>query len=63
MKLADLKDVISKDSTVGITAPNYDDLPIVDTWGNWINGGFKTLDVEVISISSCAFILLELRID
>lgn len=63
MKLIDLKDIISKDSTVGITAPDYNDLPIVDTWENWINGGLKTLDVEVISISSCAFILLELKTD
>lgn len=63
MKLIDLKDIISKDSTVGITAVDYDDLPLVDTWENWINGGFKTLDVEVARISSCAYILLELKID
>lgn len=62
MKLIDLKDIISKDSTVGITAPDYDDLPILDTWENWINGGFKTLDVEVSEISSQACILLELKI-
>ena len=41
MKLIDLKDIISKDSDVGITAADYHDLPIVDTWENWINGGFK----------------------
>lgn len=63
MKLIDLKDIISKDSKVGITAKEYEDLPIVDTWENWINRRFKTLDVEVLSISSCAFILLELKID
>ena len=62
MKLIDLKDIISKDSTVGITAPDYDDLPFLDTWENWINGGFKTLDVEVTKISSAACILLELKI-
>lgn len=63
MKLIDLKDIISKDSTVGITAVDYDDLPLVDTWENWINGGLKTLDVDVTRISSCAYILLELKID
>ncbi len=63
MKLIDLKDIISKDSDVGITAADYHDLPIVDTWENWINGGFKSLDVEVTRISSCAYILLELRVD
>ena len=63
IKLSDLKDVISEDSDVGITAEDYDDLPIVDTWGNWINGGFKTLDVEVTRITSCAYILLELKVD
>lgn len=59
--LNDLKEVISKDSTVGITAKDYDDLPIMDTWENWINGGFKTFDVEVTRISSQACILLELK--
>lgn len=63
IKLSDLKDVISEDSDVGITAEDYDDLPIVDTWGNWINVGFKTLDVEVTRITSCAYILLELKVD
>ena len=63
IKLSDLKDVISEDSDVGITAEDYDDLPIVDTWGNWINGGFKTLDVEVTRITSYAYILLELKVD
>ena len=63
MKLIDLKDIISKDSDVGFTVVDYDDLPIVDTWGNWINGGLKTLDVEVTKISSCAYILLELKIN
>lgn len=63
IKLSDLKDIISEDSDVGITAPDYHDLPIVDTWGNWINGGFKTLDVEVTRISSCAYILLELKVN
>lgn len=47
---------------VGITAPDYDDLQILDTWENWINGGFKTLDVEVRKISLQACILLELKI-
>lgn len=63
IKLSDLKYIISKDSKVGITSEDYDDLPIVDTWGNWINGGFKTLDVEVTRITSCAYILLELKVD
>lgn len=62
MKLIDLKNIITKDSTVGITAVDYDGLPIMDTWENWINGGFKTLDMEVKSISSQACILLELKI-
>lgn len=62
MRLIDLKNIISKDSTVGITAPDYNDLPILDTWENWINGGLKTLDVEVTKISSQACILLELKI-
>lgn len=60
--LKDLKDVISEESDVGLSDINSDDLPMVDTWGNWINE-LKTLDVEVERISSCAYILLELRIN
>lgn len=60
--LKDLKDVISEESDVGLSDINSDDLPMVDTWGNWINE-LKTLDVEVARISSCAYILLELRIN
>lgn len=63
IKISDLKDIISEDSNVGITAPDYGGFPLVDTWGNWINGGFKTLDVEVTRITSCAYILLELKIN
>lgn len=62
MKLTDLKSIIPKDQDVGIAAIGEDVLPIVDTWENWINGGLNTLDVEVNSISSCGYLLLELKL-
>lgn len=62
MKLTDLKSIIPKDQDVGLSAIGEDVLPIVDTWENWINGGLNTLDVEVNSISSCGYLLLELKL-
>ena len=62
MKLTDLKSIIPKDQDVGLAAIGEDVLPIVDTWENWINGGLNTLDVEVNSISSCGYLLLELKL-
>lgn len=62
MKLTDLKDIIPKDQDVGLEAIGEDVLPIVDTWENWIDGGLNTLDVEVNSISSCGYLLLELKL-
>lgn len=62
MRLSDLKDLISEDSSVGLVSINSNNLPLVDTWGNWINKRLKTLDIEVCRISSCASILLELNV-
>lgn len=62
MTLEDLKDIIPKDCDVGLTAKSDEDIPYVDKWGNWLNGGVKRLDVEISSISSAGYLLLELDI-
>lgn len=62
MKLIDLKNIIPAEQDVGLAAMGEDVLPIVDTWESWVNGGLNTLDVEVNSISSCGYLLLELKL-
>lgn len=62
MKLVDLRNVIEKDCEVGLLDEAESDLPVVDTWNNWINGGLKTLDVEIKSIRAEAYLILVLRI-
>lgn len=61
MKLKDLEHVITPDSEVGITDRTRS-LPFVDSWSNWTNSGLKTLDVNVLSISSCGYLLIILDI-
>lgn len=61
MKLKDLAYIITPDSEVGITDRTRQ-LPFVDSWGKWINGGLKTLDVNILSISSCGYLLIILDI-
>lgn len=62
MILNDLKTVIPKNCKVGITDRDNSDLPYVDTWENWINGGLKTLDVKVLQIESAGYLLITLDI-
>ncbi len=62
MKLIDLEVLIPAEEDVGMVAIGEDSLPIVDTWENWLNGGLKTLDVEISKISSCGYLLLELKV-
>lgn len=61
MKLKDLEYVITPDTDVGIT-DRTKQLPLVDSWERWTNGGLKTLDVNVLSISSCGYLLIVLDI-
>lgn len=58
MKLYELEDIIPKYERVGFSDKDYNDIPFVDTWGNWIDGGLETLDVEVLRIQSCGFLLI-----
>lgn len=62
MKLIDLKDVIDKNCDVGLLDEEESNLPFVDTWRNWINGGLKTLDIEIVSITASAYLIITLRI-
>lgn len=62
MTLEDLKDIIPKDCEVGLMDKAETDLPLVDTWGNWIDGGLKRLDVEILEISSAGYLLIRLNI-
>lgn len=62
MKLKDLKNVIPGNCDVGLTDKEQSDLPFVDTWNNWMNGGLKTMDVDVIEISSCGYLLIRLDV-
>lgn len=61
IKLKDLEYVITPDTSVGIT-DRARQLPLVDSWGSWTKGGLKTLDVKVLSISSCGYLLIILDI-
>lgn len=63
MKLRDLKDIISPDCKVGLTDRQETEIPIVDTWKNWINGGLKTLDVDVCRIDTVGYLLLVLDLE
>lgn len=62
MKLYELKDIILKEEDVGITDKLESDMPFVDSWENWINGGLKTLDVDVLRIESQGYLLIVLNI-
>ncbi|MDO5549291.1 MAG: hypothetical protein Q4F79_12505 [Eubacteriales bacterium] len=62
MKLKDLEKIIAADSDVGLIDKTESGIPIVDTWGHWINGGLKTLDVPVLKIVSYGYILLVLDV-
>lgn len=62
MKLYELKDIIPKEQNVGFNDKDCNDIPFVDKWGNWINGSLKTLDVEILSLQTCGFLLIILNI-
>lgn len=62
MKLKDLENVIETDCEVGLTDKTQSDFPFVDTWNNWIHSGLQTLDVDILSISSCGYLLIILDI-
>ena len=62
MKLKDLKDIIPEDCNVGLTDKEQSDLPFVDTWNNWKHGRLKTMDVNIVEISSCGYLLIRLDI-
>lgn len=62
MKLKDLKDVIPYNQKVGITNRTKQEIPLIDSWKNWKNGGLKTLDVKVFEITTCGYLLLVLDV-
>lgn len=62
MTLEDLKDIIPKDCEVGLVDKAETDLPLVNMRENRISVGLKTLDVEILDISSVGYLFIRLNI-
>lgn len=62
LKLSDLKNIIDEDTEVGLIDKTEKGLPVIDSWGNWVNKELKTLNVRVLKMESCGFLLLVLDI-